>query len=173
MRNLTGEDVTGATLSSQQPRLAARVVPVSPIGVLEATCLSCRSDERTVESCTNSSQSSPDTNNNNNNSNKRRRKQWEREIKSHTLLFQHQSIKGSWHLRFFIVLVYSFFYFHFFTFLWFLIFNQSFLREEKNKEGSFEGGKINVIIEDDEIHSYSCSCSKGPIFLHKNKYIRK
>ncbi|KAF3573820.1 hypothetical protein F2Q69_00062847 [Brassica cretica] len=76
MRNLTGEDVTGATLSSQQPRLVARVVPVSPIGVLEATCLSCRSDERTVESCTNSSQSSPDTNNNNNNSsNKRRRKQ--------------------------------------------------------------------------------------------------
>ncbi|CAF2114239.1 unnamed protein product [Brassica napus] len=75
MRNLTGEDVTGATLSSRQPRLAARVVPVIPIGVLEATCLSCRSDERTVESCTNSSQSSPDTNNNNNNSNKRRRKQ--------------------------------------------------------------------------------------------------
>ncbi|KAG5386803.1 hypothetical protein IGI04_038273 [Brassica rapa subsp. trilocularis] len=74
MRNLTGEDGTGATLSPQQPRLAARVVPVSPIGVLEATCLSYRSDERTVESCTNSSQSSPDTNNNNN-SNKRRRKQ--------------------------------------------------------------------------------------------------
>ncbi|KAF8045375.1 hypothetical protein N665_5049s0001 [Sinapis alba] len=73
MKNLTGEDVTGATLSPQQPRLVARVVPVSPIGVLEATCLSYKSDERTVESCTNSSQSSPDTNNNN--SNKRRRKQ--------------------------------------------------------------------------------------------------
>ncbi|KAJ4890792.1 Cyclin-D2-1 [Raphanus sativus] len=74
MRDLTGEDVTGATLSPQQPRLVARVVPVSPIGVLEATCLSYKSDERTVESCTSSSQSSPDTNNNNN-SNKRRRKQ--------------------------------------------------------------------------------------------------
>ncbi|KAL0733640.1 hypothetical protein Bca4012_009850 [Brassica carinata] len=74
MKNLTGEDVTGATLSPQQPRLVARVVPVSPIGVLEATCLSYKTDERTVESCTNSSQSSPDTNNNNN-SNKRRRKQ--------------------------------------------------------------------------------------------------
>ncbi|KAJ0233406.1 Cyclin-D2-1 [Hirschfeldia incana] len=75
MRNLTGEGVVDdATLSPQQPRLVGRVVPVSPIGVLEATCLSYKSDERTVESCTNSSQSSPDTNNNNN-SNKRRRKQ--------------------------------------------------------------------------------------------------
>ncbi|CAF2276979.1 BnaA04g12940D [Brassica napus] len=74
MRSLTGEQVPGAVkLSPQQPRLTARVVPVSPIGVLEATCLSYKSDERTLESCTNSSQSSPDTNNNN--SNKRRRKQ--------------------------------------------------------------------------------------------------
>ncbi|KFK32810.1 hypothetical protein AALP_AA6G290800 [Arabis alpina] len=73
MRNLTEENVSGARLSSpQQPRLAARVVPASPIGVLEATCLSYKSEERTVQSCTNSSQSSPD---NNNNSNKRRRKQ--------------------------------------------------------------------------------------------------
>ncbi|CAH8326193.1 unnamed protein product [Eruca vesicaria subsp. sativa] len=74
MRNLIGEEVKGS-LSPQQPRLVARVVPVSPVGVLEATCLSYKSDERTVESCTNSSQSSPDTTNNNNNSNKRRRKQ--------------------------------------------------------------------------------------------------
>ncbi|KAL0741399.1 hypothetical protein Bca4012_082912 [Brassica carinata] len=74
MRSLTGDNVPGAAkLSPRQPRLAARVVPVSPIGVLEATCLSYKSDERTFESCTNSSQSSPDTNNNN--SNKRRRKQ--------------------------------------------------------------------------------------------------
>ncbi|KAF3556389.1 hypothetical protein F2Q69_00016449 [Brassica cretica] len=74
MRSLTGDNVPGAAkLSPQQPRLTARVVPVSPIGVLEATCLSYKSDERTFESCTNSSQSSPDTNNNN--SNKRRRKQ--------------------------------------------------------------------------------------------------
>ncbi|KAJ0260466.1 Cyclin-D2-1 [Hirschfeldia incana] len=74
MRNLTGNNVPGASkLSPQKPRLAARVVPVSPIGVLEATCLSYKSDERTFESCTNSSQSSPDTNNEN--SNKRRRKQ--------------------------------------------------------------------------------------------------
>ncbi|KAJ4902781.1 Cyclin-D2-1 [Raphanus sativus] len=69
MRSLTGDNVPGAAnLSPQKPRLAARVVPVSPIGVLEATCLSYKSDERTFESCTNSSQSSPD-------SNKRRRKQ--------------------------------------------------------------------------------------------------
>ncbi|CAA7019811.1 unnamed protein product [Microthlaspi erraticum] len=72
MRNLTEENVLGARLSSPQKlRLAARVVPASPIGVLEATCLSYKSEEKTVESCTNSSQSSPD---NNNNSNKRRRK---------------------------------------------------------------------------------------------------
>uniref|UniRef100_A0A1J3ICL6 Cyclin-D2-1 n=1 Tax=Noccaea caerulescens TaxID=107243 RepID=A0A1J3ICL6_NOCCA len=71
MRDLTEENVLGARLSSpQQPRLAARVVPASPIGVLEATCLSYKSEEKTVESCTNSLQSSPD----NNNSNKRRRK---------------------------------------------------------------------------------------------------
>ncbi|KAL1218654.1 Cyclin-D2-1 [Cardamine amara subsp. amara] len=74
MRNITEENVPGASLSPQQPRLEARVVvPESPIGVLEATCLSYKSEERTVESCTNSSQSSPD--NNNNNCNKRRRKQ--------------------------------------------------------------------------------------------------
>ncbi|KAG7571753.1 Cyclin-like [Arabidopsis suecica] len=73
MRTLTGENVPGTSLSQEQPRLAVRVVPASPIGVLEATCLSYKSEERTVESCTNSSQSSPD--NNNNNSNKRRRKQ--------------------------------------------------------------------------------------------------
>lgn len=72
MRTLTGENVPGTSLSQEQPRLAVRVVPASPIGVLEATCLSYKSEERTVESCTNSSQSSPD---NNNNSNKRRRKQ--------------------------------------------------------------------------------------------------
>ncbi|EOA27394.1 hypothetical protein CARUB_v10023525mg [Capsella rubella] len=69
MRNLTGENAPGTSISQEQPR---RVVPQSPIGVLEATCLSYKSEERTVESCTNSSQSSPD---NNNNSNKRRRKQ--------------------------------------------------------------------------------------------------
>ncbi|XP_024014322.1 cyclin-D2-1 [Eutrema salsugineum] len=73
MRNLTEESVPGTRLSPEQPRLVARVVPESPVGVLEATCLSYKSEERTVESCTNSSQSSPD--NNNNTSNKRRRKQ--------------------------------------------------------------------------------------------------
>ncbi|KAL9300301.1 Cyclin-D2-1 [Arabidopsis thaliana] len=73
MRSLTGEEnVRGTSLSQEQPRVAVRAVPASPVGVLEATCLSYRSEERTVESCTNSSQSSPD---NNNNSNKRRRKQ--------------------------------------------------------------------------------------------------
>ncbi|XP_010417008.1 PREDICTED: cyclin-D2-1-like isoform X2 [Camelina sativa] len=81
MRSLTGENVSGnSLLQGEQPRLEARVVPHSPIGVLEATCLSYKSEERTVESCTNSSQSSPDnnnnnSNNNNNNNNKRRRKQ--------------------------------------------------------------------------------------------------
>jgi cyclin D1/2/4 len=76
MRSLTGEEnVRGTSLSQEQARVAVRAVPASPVGVLEATCLSYRSEERTVESCTNSSQSSPDNNNNNNNSNKRRRKQ--------------------------------------------------------------------------------------------------
>ncbi|XP_058184965.1 cyclin-D4-1-like [Rhododendron vialii] len=36
-------------------------VPQSPIGVLDAACLSCKSDDITVGSCANSSHNSPDT----------------------------------------------------------------------------------------------------------------
>lgn len=36
-------------------------VPLSPIGVLDAACLSCKSDDITVGSCANSSHSSPET----------------------------------------------------------------------------------------------------------------
>ena len=36
-------------------------VPQSPIGVLDAACLSYKSDELTVGSCANSSHNSPDT----------------------------------------------------------------------------------------------------------------
>jgi cyclin D1/2/4 len=35
-------------------------IPQSPIGVLDAACLSYKSDEATVGSCTNSSHNSPD-----------------------------------------------------------------------------------------------------------------
>lgn len=47
-------------------------VPESPNGVLEAVCLSYKSDDITIGSCTNSSHSSPD-NNTKSNSNKRRK----------------------------------------------------------------------------------------------------
>ncbi|KAG8383588.1 hypothetical protein BUALT_Bualt04G0029400 [Buddleja alternifolia] len=51
---VTSENVGNATVSSS-------LVPHSPNGVLEAACLSYKSDERTVESCPSSSHTSPDT----------------------------------------------------------------------------------------------------------------
>lgn len=50
------------------PQEGSMRVPESPNGVLEAICLSYKSDDITIGSCTNSSHSSP-----NNNSNKRRK----------------------------------------------------------------------------------------------------
>ncbi|KAJ4827418.1 hypothetical protein Tsubulata_034307 [Turnera subulata] len=52
--SLIGGSVKGASASLLS-------VPRSPIGVLDAACLSYRSDDTTAGSCTNSSQSTPDT----------------------------------------------------------------------------------------------------------------
>ncbi|XP_010531357.1 PREDICTED: cyclin-D2-1-like [Tarenaya hassleriana] len=61
LRMVTEKNRRGAALAVPLMTVA---VPESPIGVLEATCLSYKSDDRTVESCSNSSHCcSPDINN--------------------------------------------------------------------------------------------------------------
>ncbi|CAK9186419.1 unnamed protein product [Ilex paraguariensis] len=52
---ISGSTITNAAISS------VLSLPHSPIGVLEAACLSYKSDERTVGSCPNSSHNSPGT----------------------------------------------------------------------------------------------------------------
>lgn len=50
-----------AETSNGRTIVATTQVPQSPNGVLDAACLSYKSDERTVGSCPNSSHTSPDT----------------------------------------------------------------------------------------------------------------
>lgn len=69
MRDLSDRISVGVAALAPQNRSVP--VPESPIGVLEAICLSFKSDEITIGSCTSSSHSS--SADNNSNSNKRRK----------------------------------------------------------------------------------------------------
>ena len=54
------QDLSLITGSTNVASTLAPSVPQSPVGVLDAACLSYKSDELTVGSCANSSHNSPD-----------------------------------------------------------------------------------------------------------------
>ncbi|KAL7230616.1 hypothetical protein ACSBR2_008981 [Camellia fascicularis] len=61
MQDLTLIDVSTSTTNVGASTSVPSPVPQSPIGVLDTTCLSYKSDDLTVGSCVNSSHTSPDT----------------------------------------------------------------------------------------------------------------